>query len=176
MIDVLLQGDPRRAKLDAVQAALEATRTERDAIARAAVTREELAARCQREAGRLVAAGGAATRTRYLTQPGNPPALITSDDDALNIAALAIFLIGKDIVAERLLALATTDQTYEPGLPEAERAARVAELDASLHELLVEEEAECCKLESDGATYVMRRPIAKLDVGAVLEAWDRAAT
>jgi len=176
MITVLLPGDPSRAELDAVQAKLEAIRTDRNAVASASVCHDELTARCQREARRLLNASDAATRIGYLAQPGNPPALISRNEDPGDIVALVTTLLGEQVVAKRLFELAIGDQEYAPGLPEAERATRIAELDESLHRLLIDEEIECCRLERDGATYVMRRPLGKLDVDAIVEAWDRVAT
>jgi hypothetical protein len=171
MITVLTTGDPRRQAVDAAQARAAELVAERKAVARADVPREELEVRCARAAEGLLADDRGMHRVRQIKKPGQLTALVQRRDTELEIVSLLATIIGKQTIGERLLELSVSDPLYKPGLPERDRAARLAELDRQLVDVLVAEELECVKLERDGATWVVRRPIAELDIDAILRAW-----
>lgn len=179
MITVLYSGNPQREKLDAIQAQIADLTAQRKTIANADLATDDLRASCD-AAVRDIIDGPAGismqSRIRYLAQPGRPTPLIEQDDTSRDFAALVIHMIGEDTIANRLFDRVSTHEKYTAGLPASERAARIAELDKQIRRLSVAEEIEARKIESQGVVFVMRRPLAALDIDAVLEAWDKAGT
>ena len=179
MISVLFAGDPQRENMDAIQKEIATLTAERKATSRADLPASELRSRFERAVRTLMESPAGKSvhgRLRYLRQPeGRSTRLLENNDRSGAVAAWIVSLLGEDVIAERLFELASTREDYSPGLPAGERAARIAELDRELRELAVAEETEARRIESQGGVFVMRRPIAKLDLDAVLEAWDQVA-
>lgn len=173
---VLRSGDPRRQKLDAIEAQIAELSSQRATIAGATVSSDELRERCaaiersERERIRHVH-----LRFRQLARPGPIPALRQQDDDCRDQKALDLYMSPEGEYAEKLFKALSSDPQCAPAeLSAAERARRIAELDAALREQLVAEELEARRLEAAGHD-VRRRPIAQLDIHALFEAWDQAA-
>lgn len=81
--------------------------------------------------------------------------------------------VGVDAAADVLTGIATATERYQPGLPAAERAERVAELTARLAELRREEELAAMRIEDldAGAVIVTRRPVAEIDCSMIWRLW-----
>lgn len=177
MINVISSGDARRAKLDAIQAQISDLTAQRKAIANADLPADDLRASCDAAVRAIVdsAAGiSMLSRLRYLAKSGRPTPLIERGETSRDFAALVVHMIGQEAIADQLFECVSKNERYVAGLPASERATRIAELDRQLWKLSVAEEIEARKIESQGGVYVMRRALAALDIGAVLEAWDQA--
>ena len=176
MITVLHFGDPHREKLDAIQSQIAELVAKRKAITVADLAVEDLQASCS-EAVHSVTESAAGvsmlSRLRYLAQPGRPSPLIEQGDRGQDLGALIVALLGERTIAHSLFDYASTREGYSPGLPAAQRATRVSELDEQIRDLSVAEEIEARKLEVAGGVFVMRRPLAALDIDAILKAWDQ---
>lgn len=89
------------------------------------------------------------------------------------VLALLVHEIGLDTAADRLASLATKDVPYAPGLPAAQRGARVRELEQRIDALAREEEREASRLEREHPdALVVRR--AGVDAALVLDVWNEA--
>lgn len=179
MITVIYSGNPQRQRLDAIQAQISDLTAQRKTMANADLAADALRASCD-AAVRDISDGPAGismrSRFRYLAQPGRPTPLLEQHDTSRDFAALVVHLIGENTIADRLFERVSTHEKYTAGLPASERATRIAEINEQLWELSVAEEIEARKIESQGGVFVMRRPLAALDIDAILSAWDQAGT
>lgn len=170
---ILVAGDGQRARLDELQAEIGAMQAEIRATANAPMAPEEV----REFVGRELRSAVAAARLDHLyagLSRGEPGLLVARDDyDRRRLDALMIDAAhGIDVVAERIAASAMAREQYQPGLPRAERAARVRELEARLATLHRDEEREALRLEDDAdGTLVVRRPVAALDLPMIAELW-----
>ena len=145
-----------RKDLEATRAAITQLKAERDAIAAAPLPLAEALANAES----AIRYGAGCTESEWFIDDavsGRKGAAVTPKiiDGLLTEAAIA----GAGALIERRL------QETPPGLPAAERAARVAELDARIRKLEHDEEAAIRDLEQAGFA-VERRPDA--DPAAVL--------
>ncbi len=179
MITVLYSGNLQREKLDAIQAQISDLTAQRKTITNADLPTDDLRASCCAAVRDIVDSPSGISmlsRLRYLANPGQPRPLVEHGDASRDFAALVIHMIGEEAIADRLFECVSTNERYAAGLPASDRTTQVVELDKQIWKLSVAEEFEARTIELQGGVFVMRRPLAVLNLDAVLEAWDKAGS
>ena len=164
-MEILFPGNPRRAALDELQAAIGALREQMRTIERAPYAQEDVRADIRKALERAQKTGYA---RRALSSFGRFRVGGSADLPDLTWEGV-ILLLGVEEVEKRLLKL-NMAEPGERGLPLAQREKRLAELQAKLEQLEIDEEREVLRLKAEGHR-VPRRADVRADL--LLGLWQQ---
>lgn len=160
---ILRPGAPARKTLDACQANIAALVVEISAVERAPLAYEEVRSKIAHLIETEHNPGGVRLENQMIANP-----LYHSPLPPVSWRVLAALLGGAEAVAEKILQNLIIPQCKEPGLPRAQREAKLDELRKKLRRLVISEETETLRLEASGYVILRRQDV---DPEVLLEVW-----
>lgn len=169
-MDILDTGAPERAQLEAIQTEILTIDQALEALEESSLTIPECEARLRGALSRL---DPKHAEFHFINPASSSQGRFGTVTELHSLASLFIWTVGADAIVEKAKAHWLKYTPESERISAAERTQRERALREKRHQLLVQEEAEACRLEADGGTLVMRR--AELDADALLEAWRALA-
>lgn len=174
-MEIITEGDRRRAQVDSIRAQRESLLTQIDTVQAARLTLDETTQRILANLTPQIEL--AKTYLRGYATPGSDPEVMIDPPELRNAGrsgrhkfpvALCLWLLDADL--ETLIRKRLKDDVAAAGLSLEERAKRVKDLRSKIAEIERHEEIEIRKLER--AEFVVERRHGEIDVDMILEVWD----